>query len=199
MANKALVSVADTIYELQKHLYEGIQTQSQLHAAGSLMSKNDFKHVVTERSLARSCGYPLCPNPLSPDHVKSKGKYHISLKEHRVYDLEEMRMYCSTKCLVETKAFLGTLQDGRSTVLDESKIREIMGLFGGSGDGGVGKNGGLGVEELRIKENEEVRHGDVVVGDANAIEGYVPRLSRDLDGKNRKEGSFFFVCVLFML
>ncbi|KAK1374077.1 RTR1-type domain-containing protein [Heracleum sosnowskyi] len=186
MANKALVSVADTIYELQKHLLETIQTETQLHAAGSLMSKNDFKHVITERSIAKSCGYPLCPNPLSSNHVKSKGKYHISLREHRVYDLEEMRMYCSTKCLVESKAFLGTLEEERSTVLDERKIAEILGLFGEKGSGGLGKRGDGG-EELRIKENVEVEHGSVVVGDANAIEGYVPKSSREVDGKNRKQ------------
>lgn len=190
MANKALVSVADTIYELQKHLFETIQTDTQLHAAGSLMSKNDFKNVITERSIAKSCGYPLCPNPLSSNHVKPKGKYHISLREHRVYDLEEMRMYCSTKCLVESQAFLGTLQEERSTVLDESKIEEILGLFGDVGSGGVGK-GGDGVGELRVKENVEVKHGNVIVGDANAIEGYVPRSSRVVDGKNRKQGSVF--------
>lgn len=99
-------------------------------------------------------------------------------------------MYCSTKCLVESQAFLGTLQDERSTVLDESKIEEILGLFLEKGDGGVGK-GSKGGEELRIKENVEVEHGSVVVGDANAIEGYVPRSSRAVEGKNRKKGSVF--------
>ncbi|WOG86701.1 hypothetical protein DCAR_0205919 [Daucus carota subsp. sativus] len=187
MANKALVSVADTIYELQKHLLDGIQTDTQLHAAGSLMSKNDYKHVVTERSIAKSCGYPLCPNDLSCNHVKSKGKYHISLREHRVYDLEEMRMYCSMKCLVESKAFLGTLQEERSTVLDVSKIEEIMGVFGVRGNDGVGNKRRLRVEGLTIRENEEVAIGEVVVGDANAIEGYVPKGSRGLDGKNQKQ------------
>lgn len=192
MANKALVSVADTIYELQKHLLDGIQTDTQLHAAGSLMSKNDYKHVVTERSIAKSCGYPLCPNDLSSNHVKSKGKYHISLREHRVYDLEEMRMYCSMKCLVESKAFMGTLQEERSTVLDVSKIEEIMGVFGVRGNDGVGNKRRLRVEGLTIRENEEVATGEVVVGDANAIEGYVPKGSRGLDGKNQKQGSVFF-------
>ncbi|KAF1002424.1 putative RNA polymerase II subunit B1 CTD phosphatase RPAP2 homolog [Apium graveolens] len=40
---------------------------------------------------------------------------------------------------------------------------------------------------MRIKENVAVEHGIVVVGDANAIEGYVPRSSRVGDGKNRKQ------------
>ncbi|KAK1370875.1 hypothetical protein POM88_036967 [Heracleum sosnowskyi] len=43
---------------------------------------------------------------------------------------------------------------------------------------------GRGVEG---KENVEVEHGSVVVRDANVIERYVPKSSRKVDGKNRKQ------------
>ena len=42
------------------------------------------------------CGYPLCDKPRQ--EVKHKGRYHISLKDKKVYDLQERNLFCSDTC-----------------------------------------------------------------------------------------------------
>lgn len=42
------------------------------------------------------CGYPLCDNPRQ--EVKHKGRYHISLRDKKVYDLQERNLFCSDTC-----------------------------------------------------------------------------------------------------
>ena len=44
---------------------------------------------MEERSLTGLCGYPLCDK--QKPSISNKGKYHISLKDKKVYDLEERK------------------------------------------------------------------------------------------------------------
>ncbi|XP_062166617.1 putative RNA polymerase II subunit B1 CTD phosphatase RPAP2 homolog isoform X2 [Alnus glutinosa] len=198
MARDQPISVKDAIYKLQLSLLEGIQDENQLFAAGSLMSRSDYEDVVTERSIANICGYPLCRNSLLSDRTR-KGRYHISVKEHKVYDLQETNMYCSSSCVVNSQAFAKSLQDERCLVLNSDKLNEVLRLFGNlsldCGDD-LGKNGDLGLSGLKIQEKTETKDGEVSleqwIGPSNAIEGYVPqrdRSSKPSPSKNIKEGS----------
>jgi hypothetical protein len=89
--------VKDAVFKLQMALLDGIQSEDRLFAAGSLISGSDYEDVVTERSITNLCGYPLCCNALPTDRPR-KGRYRISLKEHKVYDLHETYMFCSSSC-----------------------------------------------------------------------------------------------------
>ncbi|XP_052193179.1 putative RNA polymerase II subunit B1 CTD phosphatase RPAP2 homolog isoform X2 [Diospyros lotus] len=192
------ISVKEAVHKLQLSLLEGIQNEDQLFAAGSLISRSDYQDVVTERSIANTCGYPLCRNALPPERPR-KGRYRISLKEHRVYDLNETYMYCSTGCVVNSRAFAGSLQEERCSVLSSAKLNEILRLFESLGldrEAGLGKNEDLGLSELRIQEKTDVKAGQVSleewIGPSNAVEGYVPqrdRNSQPLRTKTREEGS----------
>ncbi|PSS28896.1 RNA polymerase II subunit B1 CTD phosphatase [Actinidia chinensis var. chinensis] len=198
MAKNEPISVKDAVHKLQLSLFEGIKKEEQLFAAGSLISRSDYQDVVTERTIANVCGYPLCNNPLPPEQPR-KGRYRISLKEHRVYDLHETYMYCSTSCVVNSRTFAGSLQEERCSVLNSEKLDEIMGLFEGltlASKEDLGRNGDLGFSELKIQEKANVKAGEVSleewIGPSNAIEGYVPqkdRISKPLRLKNHKEGS----------
>jgi len=200
MARDQPISVKDAIYKLQLSLLEGIQDENQLFAAGSLMSRSDYEDVVTERSIANICGYPLCRNSLLSDRTR-KGRYHISVKEHKVYDLQETNMYCSSSCVVNSQAFAKSLQDERCLVLNSDKLNEVLRLFGNlsldCGDD-MGKNGDLGLSGLKIQEKTETKDGEVSleqwIGPSNAIEGYVPQIDRSSKpspSKNIKEGMNF--------
>ncbi|KAI3417298.1 uncharacterized protein J3R85_014571 [Psidium guajava] len=180
-------SVQDAVYRLQHFLLEGIESEAQLHAAGSIVSRRDYEDVVVERSIANLCGYPLCANPLPSDRPR-KGRYRISLKEHKVYDLHETYMYCSSGCVVNSRAFAGSLQPERCGVLDVLKMEEVLRLFGDKVLASdkverVDRVGELGMSGLKIKETEEIRAGEVNleewIGPSNAIEGYVPRRRDD--------------------
>lgn len=203
MAKDQPVSVKDAVFKLQLFLLEGIQNEDQLFAAGSLMSKSDYEDVVTERYITNICGYPLCSNPLPFESDRPrKGRYRISLKEHKVYDLQETYKYCSSSCVVNSKSFARSLQDKRCSVLDPKKFNEILRLFGNMDvgpDKKVGKPEELGLSGLTIQEKTETSTGDVSleqwIGPSNAIEGYVPK-QRDSDSKgssrmNIKNGENF--------
>lgn len=197
MAKDQSTVVKDTIYKLQLSLLEGIQNEDQLFAAGSIMSHSDYEDVVTERTIANLCGYPLCGNSLPSDRPQ-KGRYRISLKEHKVYDLHETYMYCSSSCVISSRTFSGSLQEERCLVLNPAKLNEVLMLFDNfslGSEGSLGKNGDLGFSNLKIEEKTEKVEGEVSfeqwIGPSNAIEGYVPqrdRNSKSLPLKNHKEG-----------
>lgn len=191
------ITVTDTVYKLQHHLLEGIKNEDQLFAAGSLMSRSDYEDVVIERSIANLCGYPLCNNSMPLDRPH-KGRYRISLKEHKVYDLHETYMYCSSSCVVNSRAFAGSLQEERCSVLNPMKLNDILRMFDNlSLDYEcLGENGDLGLPNLKIQEKMVGSVGEVSVeewiGPSNAIEGYIPqrdRVSINSPSKdNSKEG-----------
>ncbi|OMP02460.1 hypothetical protein COLO4_11087 [Corchorus olitorius] len=191
MVKDQSLTVSEAVRKIQLHLLDGIRDEKQLLASGSLISRSDYEDVVTERTIADSCGYPICPNPL-PSEPRRKGRYRISLKEHKVYDLQETYMFCSTDCLINSRAFAGSLQEERCSVLNQAKLNGILSLFEelDTKDEGVGRNGDLGFSKLRIKENEDVKAGEVsLAGPSNAIEGYVPQrelISKPLPSKSRK-------------
>ncbi|XP_022730565.1 putative RNA polymerase II subunit B1 CTD phosphatase RPAP2 homolog isoform X5 [Durio zibethinus] len=191
MAKDQSLSVSEAVHKIQLHLLDGIQDEKQLLASVSLISRSDYEDVVTERSISNICGYPLCRNPL-PSEPLRKGRYRISLKEHRVYDLLETNMFCSADCLINSRAFASILQEERCSVLNHAKLNEVSSLFVDLNfdDEGLGKNGDLGFSNLRIKENEEIKTEEVsLVGPSNAIEGYVPQrelISTPSPSKNSK-------------
>ena len=200
MAKDQSISLKDAVYKLQLFLLEGISDESHLFAAGSLMTRSDYEDVVTERSITNLCGYPLCCNSLPSDRPR-KGRFRISLKEHKVYDLQETYMYWSSSCAVNSQAFAKSLQDERCSVVNSEKLNEVLRLFGNTSldsEGILGKNGDLGLSGLKIQEKKEIKAGEVSleqwIGPSNAIEGYVPQRdhsSKASPSKNRKEGMNF--------
>ncbi|KAI3787183.1 hypothetical protein L1987_41457 [Smallanthus sonchifolius] len=197
MSNKSSsspVGLKDVIYKLQLCLLEGIRSESQLLVAGSLLSKSDYHDVVTERSIAQMCGYPLCLNSLPWSEPPKKGRYSISLKEHKVYDLLETRMYCSTKCVVNSRAYAESLQDERSLDFDTGKIDKVVRLFEGFNLKAEEGLGDFGLRNLSIKEKKDesaVMSMEEWIGPSNAIEGYVPHhhhTSKNRPGSKVKDG-----------
>ncbi|KAF7826984.1 putative RNA polymerase II subunit B1 CTD phosphatase RPAP2-like protein [Senna tora] len=195
MAKDQPLSVKEAVFKLQLSLLEGIQNEDQLFAAGSLMSRSDYEDVVTERSIANICGYPLCCNRLPSDRPR-KGRYRISLVEHKVYDLHETYMYCSSSCVVNSKAFTGSLQDKRCSVLNPEKLNEALRLFGNTSlepEKKLGKPEELGLSGMTIQEKTETSTADVSleqwIGPSNAIEGYVPK-QRHSDSKGSSQKNF---------
>ncbi|XP_073270407.1 putative RNA polymerase II subunit B1 CTD phosphatase RPAP2 homolog isoform X1 [Primulina huaijiensis] len=186
MVKDDALTVTAAVHKLQLFLLEGIRHENLLLAAGSLISQSDYQDVVTERTIVNMCGYPLCTNSL-PNERPWKGNYHISLKEHKVYDLQETYMYCSNGCLINSRAFFGSLEEERCSTLSPENLNEVLKLFEGlnlDSAMDMGKNGELGLTELKILEKKDAESGEVSleewIGPTNAIEGYVPRRDRSL-------------------
>uniref|UniRef100_M4DVL3 RNA polymerase II subunit B1 CTD phosphatase RPAP2 homolog n=2 Tax=Brassica campestris TaxID=3711 RepID=M4DVL3_BRACM len=176
------IAINDAVHKIQLALLNGITSQTHLFSARALMSQSDYEDVVTERTIAKLCGYPLCRSPLPSDDVSRRGKYRVSLKEHRVYDVRESRKFCSGECLVSSRAFGKSLQEVRTSEFDVVKLGGIVGLFGGGGGGDVVEEEeglGLGLGKLSICEKSDVMRGGEVdleewMGPSSAVEGYVP-------------------------
>lgn len=118
----------------------------------------------------------------------------MSLKEHRVYDVREARKFCSAGCLVSSRAFAKSLQEVRTSEFDAGKLGGILGLFGDVEES-LGVKEGLGLEKLSIRENRDVRGGEVVdleewMGPSSAVEGYVPFDRSNCKSNDGKKGKF---------
>ncbi|XP_073704689.1 putative RNA polymerase II subunit B1 CTD phosphatase rpap2 isoform X2 [Garra rufa] len=62
----------------------------------------NYKDTVEERSIAKLCGYPTCPNKLT--NVPTQ-QFKISTKTNRVYDITERKCFCSNFCYKASKCF----------------------------------------------------------------------------------------------
>ncbi|KAI5079768.1 hypothetical protein GOP47_0005247 [Adiantum capillus-veneris] len=105
---KSVAAVKSSVYSVQLCLLDGISDEDKLRAAGKVLTHSEYTDVVTERSIVDMCGYPLCANSL-PSNFPHKGRYRIALREHKVYDLQETRLFCSSDCLVASKTFAASL------------------------------------------------------------------------------------------
>ncbi|KAG2616225.1 hypothetical protein PVAP13_3NG183884 [Panicum virgatum] len=191
-------TVASAVLRVQMALLDGAAASNEalLHAAASaLLSRADYDDVVTERTIADACGNPACPNPLPAAAAAGGPRFHISLREHRVYDLEEARRFCSERCLVASAALAASLPADRPFGVPPERLDAVVALVEGAGAGegqGLGfrdadekkKDGG---RKLEIKEKEVSGSGEVTlqdwVGPSDAIEGYVPRRDRTTEGQ----------------
>ncbi|KAH7425958.1 hypothetical protein KP509_11G079300 [Ceratopteris richardii] len=121
----SIEAVKSSVFSVQVDLLEGISDETKLKAAGKVLTQNEYADVVTERTIIDMCGYPLCSNPL-PSDFPHKGRYHISLREHKVYDMRETRLFCSSGCLVSSKSFAASLAVDREF---SPKILELVSAF----------------------------------------------------------------------
>ena len=195
-AARTTVNVSGAVLRVHLALLEGAAASNEplLHAAAAVLSRPDYDDVVTERAINDTCAHPACPNPLPDNPRAAAPRFHISLHEHRVYDLEEARKFCSERCLVASAAFAASLPPERPFGVPPGQLDALVALFeGGGGDG----PSGLGFREVAVKEKKEERKveirekeapgpGEVTlqewIGPSDAIEGYVPRHHPILEG-----------------
>jgi len=71
-------------------------TEQQLRSGEEFICQRDYDSIVQERFLQKLCGYPICSNNLTKEW---KQRYHVSLRDKRIYDVEVRKLYCSTRCM----------------------------------------------------------------------------------------------------
>lgn len=71
-------------------------TPNELQAGEEILCQADYDSIVQERYILKICGYPLCSNQLERIW---KQKFHVSLRDKRIYDVEIRKLYCSVKCM----------------------------------------------------------------------------------------------------
>ncbi|KAL9262483.1 putative RNA polymerase II subunit B1 CTD phosphatase RPAP2-like protein [Drosera capensis] len=154
-----VISVSDAVQKLRRHLLEGILDENQLSSAGSLMSRSDYEDNVVGRSIAKSCGYPLCHNSVAKDEL-GKVWFRTALKEHKDNNVRETALYGSMDCAINSGTFVESLQNERCSTLDSAKLREIMLLIEDTSlKCGVelGNDGDLGLISWRFKRRQMLK------------------------------------------
>ncbi|KYQ94401.1 hypothetical protein DLAC_04698 [Tieghemostelium lacteum] len=104
----------------EKFKYEKLTFNAQLHCLDNDVTEEELKteyykyflpenynDIVVERSIGMKCGYPCCKNYIEKNSTTQKLK--ISIQDQRVYNIEELSMYCSTDCLIKSNLFQSTL------------------------------------------------------------------------------------------
>lgn len=112
------------------------------------LSKAEYEDVNVERSLIQLCGYPLCQEKIKD---VTKKKYQISLAEHKVYDLEKRKRFCSDICFKASYFIRDQLGDEPfwMRTVDVDSIPDVDIYNGNKGLKGE-------VVELNLVSNEDV-------------------------------------------
>lgn len=88
--------------QVVERLLEDSVTEEFLMDCAWHITPANYKDTVEERSIAKLCGYPTCPNKLT--NVPTQ-QYKISTKTNKVYDITERKCFCSNFCYKASKSF----------------------------------------------------------------------------------------------
>ncbi|KAK2901186.1 hypothetical protein QQF64_014696 [Cirrhinus molitorella] len=88
--------------QVVERLLENSVTEEFLVGSAWHITPANYKDTVEERSIAKLCGYPRCPNKLT--NVPTQ-QFKISTKTNRVYDITERKCFCSNFCYKASKCF----------------------------------------------------------------------------------------------
>lgn len=88
--------------QVVERLLEDSVSERLLIDCAWLITSTNYKDTVEERSIAKLCGYPVCPNKLT--NVPTQ-QFKISTKTNRVYDITERKCFCSNFCYKASKCF----------------------------------------------------------------------------------------------
>ncbi|XP_063422878.1 putative RNA polymerase II subunit B1 CTD phosphatase RPAP2 [Mytilus trossulus] len=89
------VAFEEKAFRVVERLIENPITEEFLKDSCQFIAPHHYEDIVEERSITKTCGYPVCSKPLN---AVSKQKYHISTKDNKVYDITERKSFCSNHC-----------------------------------------------------------------------------------------------------
>ncbi|XP_071157108.1 putative RNA polymerase II subunit B1 CTD phosphatase RPAP2 [Mytilus edulis] len=89
------VASEEKAFRIVERLIENPITEEFLKDSCQFIAPHHYEDIVEERSITKTCGYPVCCKPLN---AISKQKYHISTKDNKVYDITERKSFCSNHC-----------------------------------------------------------------------------------------------------
>ncbi|XP_058805545.1 RNA polymerase II subunit B1 CTD phosphatase Rpap2 [Phymastichus coffea] len=78
-----------------------------------------MEDVIEERAIVKLCGYVLCQKPLT---VVYNQRYHISLKDKKVYDVTKRKNFCSSSCFSASNYLLEQLLTSPLWLRDNEEI-----------------------------------------------------------------------------
>ena len=143
---RAKVSCDKAAYSIQWRLLEGAVDEGTLSVAAQILQPHHYDDVETERALDGQCGNPRCAGKLPKPDGRSRGHYHFSVADKRVYDSEGLRRFCGIECARTSREYAAGLsvtalhlREGEAAV---QRLRDSLDALGGDGGGGGVCGGG---------------------------------------------------------
>uniref|UniRef100_A0A3B4A8P5 RNA polymerase II subunit B1 CTD phosphatase RPAP2 homolog n=1 Tax=Periophthalmus magnuspinnatus TaxID=409849 RepID=A0A3B4A8P5_9GOBI len=88
--------------QIVERLLEDSVTEDFLIDCAWFITPANYKDTIEERSIAKLCSYPICPNKLGKIPTQ---QYKICTRTCKVYDITERKFYCSNFCYKASKQF----------------------------------------------------------------------------------------------
>ncbi|KAE8291119.1 putative RNA polymerase II subunit B1 CTD phosphatase rpap2 [Larimichthys crocea] len=88
--------------KIVERLLEDSVAEDFLVDCAKFITPVNYKDTIEERSIAKLCGYPICPNKLGKIPTQ---QFKISTKTNKVYDITERKCFCSNFCYKASKEF----------------------------------------------------------------------------------------------
>ncbi|KAJ1540252.1 hypothetical protein HK405_011560, partial [Cladochytrium tenue] len=85
-----------------------------------------YQEVVVERAASHTCGYPICSN----DIKEMPGRYRISSRELKVYEITELKLFCSAACFASSQYLKAQLPEDPAYMRNLSKYPSAWGSDG---------------------------------------------------------------------
>jgi len=150
-------SYEDKAIKLVEQMIEPGLSPDWLVDSASFLNKSYYTDGVEERALTGVCGYPLCDK--IREVKKNQGKFHISLRDKKVYDLEERKLFCSNWCFKASNFFREQLETSPLWLREVEKPKEVT-LY--KGVGGAALGGGKSVDITIVESVKASRIEDPV-------------------------------------
>ncbi|KAG7227179.1 hypothetical protein INR49_013978 [Caranx melampygus] len=88
--------------KIVERLLEDSVAEDFLIDCAKFITLANYKDAIEERSIAKLCGYPICPTKLGKIPTQ---QYKISTKTNKVYDITERKCFCSNFCYKASKEY----------------------------------------------------------------------------------------------
>ncbi|KAH6560655.1 hypothetical protein BASA60_000525 [Batrachochytrium salamandrivorans] len=112
------------VFDKQQILFDGVVTMETMLDSCRYLAPETYSEVVAERAADQQCGYPICEMHLQTS--SSNPQFRISSSDRKVYDVSELRSFCSPECYAASKFLSSQLSSdpvylrdmGKDLVLD---------------------------------------------------------------------------------
>uniref|UniRef100_A0A3B4A9X1 RTR1-type domain-containing protein n=1 Tax=Periophthalmus magnuspinnatus TaxID=409849 RepID=A0A3B4A9X1_9GOBI len=111
--------------QIVERLLEDSVTEDFLIDCAWFITPANYKDTIEERSIAKLCSYPICPNKLGKIPTQ---QYKICTRTCKVYDITERKFYCSNFCYKASKQFEESTEPAKEPILPlvDSKAQHIL-------------------------------------------------------------------------
>ncbi|KAJ1342664.1 hypothetical protein BSLG_002762 [Batrachochytrium salamandrivorans] len=111
------------VFDKQQILFDGVVTMETMLDSCRYLAPETYSEVVAERAADQQCGYPICEMHLQTS--SSNPQFRISSSDRKVYDVSELRSFCSPECYAASKFLSSQLSSDPVYLRDMGRIYSL--------------------------------------------------------------------------